>query len=159
MYAYASSRQDLIQLGILEDLVQDSESNTVACHVPVEHAVPMFTFRQGKPRRTRRRSEWYSVPLHLSLSTLSDDTDIARLLSPIHNTPTIQHRKNTDIPLSLPPSALASPPVFDSVFHLPQHLLDDDTTTDWTFIHSAHSTSQSPTSPSEPETWILIDDS
>lgn len=161
---------DLIRLGILvndiEDLAQDSESNTIACHVPIEQSVPMFTLRHSKPRRSRRHSNRRSVPLYLSLSTLSDDADIARLLSPcIRNTPTIQHRititqLHTDILQSLPSSALESPHLLDSTIpvSLPQHLFDLNTG-DWTFIHTPHHANPSPTPSSEPETWILIDDS
>lgn len=172
--------QELYRLGILyndnEDLAQNSsDANTIACDVPIEPSVPMFIFRQGKPRRSRRRSNWRSLPLYLSLSSLSDDADIARLLSP-SPFPTIQHRLSTptpshfqtDIPQSLPPPALEFPHHNDNdnddTISIPppsQHTILDFNCIpgDWTFIHTQHPTNPSPTPSSEPETWILIDDS
>ncbi|KAH9222735.1 hypothetical protein DL95DRAFT_518293 [Leptodontidium sp. 2 PMI_412] len=157
---------ELHRLGILyndnEDLTQDSESNTIACDVPVEQSVPMFVLRQGKPRRSRRRSTWRSLPLYLPLSSLSDDADIARLLS-LSPAPTIQHRLTTptpmDTPLSLPPLALESPQHDNTIsISSPRHTLDFYSG-DWTFVHTPHHADPSPTPSSEPETWILIDDS
>lgn len=124
----------------------------------------MFIIRHGKPRRSRRRSNWRSLPLHLSLSSLSDDADIARLLSiEASPTPTIQHRLFTPasmdiLPQSLPPSILGSN-IFDNTISIssPRHLLDHNAG-DWTFVHTPHHTDPSPTPFSEPETWILIDD-
>jgi hypothetical protein len=167
-------RQELFRLGILynndEDIAQDSKSNTVACDIPVEQSVPMFVIRHGKPCRSRRRSTWRSLPLYLSLSTLTEDADIARLLSPsTPHTPTIQHRDTsiptpttTDIPLSLP-----APPALEST-HKSEHLLDntvqsphsfDLNSGDWTFITTPHTTPLVSTpSASEPETWILLSD-
>merc|ERR1712000_388887 len=148
---------ELYRLGILyndnEDFAQNSpDSNTISCDVPIEPSVPMFILRQGKPRRSRRRSNWRSLPLYLSLSSLSDDADIARLLS-LSPFPTIQHRLSTpthfdtDILQSLPPLSQ-------------QNILDFNSNSgDWTFIHTPHPTNPSPTPSSEPETWILIDDS
>ncbi|KAH7418393.1 hypothetical protein BKA64DRAFT_700917 [Cadophora sp. MPI-SDFR-AT-0126] len=166
---------ELYRLGILyndnEDLAQDSESNIIACDVPTEPSVPMFIFRQGKPRRSRRRPNWRSLPLCLSLSSLSDDADIARLLS-LSPFPTIQHRLTTlaptpmDIPQSLPPPAMESPYHDDNDNTIsisspppPQQYILDFNSGDWTFIHTPHHTDPSPTPSSEPETWILIDDS
>ncbi|KUJ21109.1 uncharacterized protein LY89DRAFT_426969 [Mollisia scopiformis] len=175
-------------MGILykddEDIAQVSKSNTVSCDVPVQHPVPMFIIRRGKPKRSRRRSTWRSLPLYLSFSGLSDDADIARLLSPSTTTspiPTIQHRtkiplmsSNTDIdiPQSLP-APLSS--AFGSGSLQGSHFLDNTTfsisipephsfdtisnTGDWTFIQTPHHVSASSTPSSEPETWILIDDS
>ncbi|KAK0124486.1 hypothetical protein ONS95_009438 [Cadophora gregata] len=169
---------ELYRLGILyndnEDLAQDSDSNTIACDVPIEPSVPMFIFRQGKPRLSRRRSNWSSLPLYLSLSSLSDDADISRLLS-LSPFPTIQHRltqapttTSTDIPQSLPTSALEFPyhdvnndnthSISSAQQHQHQHILDFNSG-DWTFIHTPHHADPSPTPSSEPETWILIDDS
>ena len=171
-------RQELYRLGILyndnEDFAQNSpDSNTISCDVPIEPSVPMFIFRQGKPRRSRRRSNWRSLPLYLSLSSLSDDADIARLLS-LSPFPTIQHRLSTpthfdtDILQSLPPPALEFPHHNDNdkddTISIPplsqQNILDFNSNSgDWTFIHTPHPTNPSPTPSSEPETWILIDDS
>ena len=157
-----------------EDVALDSESNAILCNVPVEveHSVPMFSIRYGKPRRSRR-STWRSLPLYLSFTDLSQDTDIARLLSQTPSyIPPIPHRStqpntNIDIPQSLPPI-----PAFSDL-----HLIDNTLTTafpishsisnsipilqhpvDWTFIAAPHNTT-SLTPTSEPETWILIDDS
>jgi len=169
---------ELYRLGILyndnEDFAQNSpDSNTISCDVPIEPSVPMFILRQGKPRRSRRRSNWRSLPLYLSLSSLSDDADIARLLS-LSPFPTIQHRLSTpthfdtDILQSLPPPALEFPHHNDNdkddTISIPplsqQNILDFNSNSgDWTFIHTPHPTNPSPTPSSEPETWILIDDS
>jgi len=174
-------------MGILynddEDIARDSQSNTVLCDVPVQQTVPMFIIRPGKPKRSRRRSTWRSLPLYLSFSGLSDDADIARLLLPSTTlpTPTIQHR--TKIPLtSLKididiPQSLPAPPssAFGSGSLHGSHFLENttfsisipsphsfDTTSnsgDWTLIQTPQHDSTSTTPSSEPETWILIDDS
>lgn len=168
-------------MGILyedENIAHDSESNTVVCDVPVEQSVPMFIVRHGKPRRSRRRSTWRSLPLYLSFSDLTSDAEIARLLSPSNShTPTIQHRDltigipthiNTDIdtiiPQSLPPT-----PAFSGSMHglnpidntpvSPLNSILAQHTGDWTFITATHNTPGTSTPLSEPETWILIDDS
>jgi hypothetical protein len=179
-------RQELYRMGILyndeEDIAQDSQSNTVLCDVPVQQTVPMFIIRHGKPKRSRRRSTWRSLPLYLSFSGLSDDADIAKLLSPapLPPTPKIQHRTkiplmslNTDIdiPQSLPAppsSALGSGSFYGSRFDnttfsisiaSPQSFNIPSNTGDWTLIQTPHHESTSSTPSSEPETWILIDDS
>ncbi|KAL2074756.1 hypothetical protein VTL71DRAFT_8535 [Oculimacula yallundae] len=156
---------ELYQLGILyndnDDLAQDTESNTIACDVPIQQSVPMFIFRQGKPRRSRRRSNWRSIPLYLSLSSLSDDADIARLLT-LPPTPTIQHRLIStpmDIPQSLPPLALEFPNHDNTISMSSPHQFHDFNSGDWTFIHTPDHADLSTTPFSEPETWILIDDS
>lgn len=183
-------RQELHRMGILynddEDIAQDSKSNTVLCDVPVQQSVPMFIIRHGKPKRSRRRSTWHSLPLYLSFSGLSDDADIARLSSTPITTPpipTIQHR--TKIPLmSLKTDidilqSLPAPPSPSSAFRSGSlhgsHSFDNTTfsisiptphsfdinsnTGDWAFIQTPHGGSTSSTPSSEPETWILIDDS
>jgi hypothetical protein len=169
-------RQELYRMGILydeESIAHDSESNTIVCDVPVGQSIPMFSVRLGKPRRSRRRSTWRSLPLYLSFSDLSNDADIARLLSPsVLHTPTIQHRdltiqthnmdNDTSIPQSLPPT-----PAFSGFIHS-LHLVDNTPISnsilhqhpgDWTFITAPHNTPGTSTPLSEPETWILIDDS
>jgi hypothetical protein len=166
-------------MGILyggEDLAYDSESNTIVCGVLANNTAPMFSIRHGKPRRSRRSSHWRSLPLYLSFSELGNDADIARLLSPsTPHTPTIQHHDlstiqtllNTDIdnniPQSLPPTpafsgSLLSNPVDNTPISIAHHdsLLP---TGDWTFITTPHNTPGTLTPLSEPETWILIDDS
>lgn len=174
-------------MGILdnddEDFGQDCKPNTVLCDVPVQQTVPTFIIRYGKPKRSRRRSTWSLLPLYLSFSGLSDDADIARLLSPsVTPTSTIQHRTkipsmslNTDIdtPQSLPapPLALGSGPgslhgshfldntILQISIPTPQSFETHSNTRDWTFIQTPHHNSASTTPSSEPETWILIDDS
>lgn len=171
-------------MGILygggEEVAYDSNLKAIVCGVSVDHSSPMFSIRHGKPRRSRRSSSWRSLPLYLSFSDLSDDADIARFLSLSSSnphTPTIQHRDltiqtliNTDIddPQSLPPTpaftgsllsdlTVDNTPnaIFSSLYDsiLPQH------TGDWTFITAPPNTPGTATSLSEPETWILIDDS
>jgi len=170
-------------MGILynddEDIAQDTQSTTVLCDVPVQDLFPTFIIRHGKPKRSRRRSTRHSLPLYLSCSGLSDDADIARLLFPSNtSTPMIQHRTkiplvsmNTDTPQSLPALSLSA---FGSVSLHGSHFLDNTTfsisipthsfesepsSEDWTFIQTKHHDSLSSTPLSEPETWILIDDS
>jgi hypothetical protein len=163
-------------MGILYDETQqDCEShaneNAVLCDVPLGQEVPMFVMRPS--RRSQRRSTWRSLPLYLSFSDLSKDTDIARLLSPIQRiTPTIQHRDHipsttasiidVDTPQSLPPNTPAL-----STHHLNgiSNLLTEISTPtfvsvgeDWTFITHMH-TQHDSTPFSEPETWSLCDDS
>ncbi|XMA08588.1 hypothetical protein WAI453_001379 [Rhynchosporium graminicola] len=156
---------ELYRLGILyndnEDLPQDFESSTIACDVPFQQSVPMFTLRQGKPRRSRRLSTWRSSPLHLSLSSLGDDADITRLLSfsPI---PMIQLRctfLSIDTPQSLPPLALECPNHDNTASVSSPHRILGFNSGDWTFIHTPYHADLSSSPSSEPETWILIDDS
>lgn len=162
-------------MGILYD--NKNEENVVACEVPLEQESPMFILRHRKPK-PRRRSTWRSLPLYLSFSSLGDDADIARLLSPsISNSPmTIQHHElstspnTTDIPQSLPPPpALESASVHGSQhsisntpIEIPQtHSLPLNTTgDDWEFINTPqhHSDPHTATPLSEPETWILLGD-
>jgi hypothetical protein len=166
-------------MGILydnEDTAHDSEPNTISSGVPVEQSVPMFSIRYGKPRRSRRRSTWHSLPLYLSFSDLSNNADIARFLSPsVPQTPTIQHRDlailphiTTDIDTCIPQSLPPTPAFTGSGLHL--NLIDNTPislsnsihnqhTGDWTFISAPHNTPETATPLSEPETWILIDDS
>ena len=158
-------------MGILYD--NKDEDNKAACAVPLEQAPPTFILRHRKPKRSRQRSTWRSLPLYLSFSSLGDDADIARLLSPsISNTPTpmtIQHRElpstpiSTDIPQSLPPTpALESATVHNTPIEISQpHSLPLNTTVDgWEFINTPHAHQDPHTSTpiSEPETWILLSD-
>jgi len=165
-------RQELYRLGILyndEDNIQDSESNITLCDVPLEQSVPMFILRHKQPKRSRRRPVQSSpLPLYLSFSCLSDDSDIARLLSPsVSHTPTIQHREIT-LPTStasgiedtlqslLPTLALESSIHFldnTPIISTP-HLITED----WTFINTGYHTPTA-TPSSEPEAWVLIDGS
>jgi hypothetical protein len=162
-------------MGILyydEDNIQDSQFNITLCDVPLEQSVPMFILRHKQPKRSRWRPVRSSpLPLYLSFSCLSDDSDIARLLSPSGwgtDGPTIQHREfilqtptliasGIDIPQSLPPTSALESSI---------HLLDNTQivstphliTEDWTFINTGHRTPTA-TQSSEPEAWVLIDDS
>lgn len=165
--------QELFSLGILyntdEDIVLDSESNTVLCDVPVEASIPPFVIRHHKFGRSRQHLNSCSLPLYLSFSGLSDDADIARLISP--PTPykrTIQHRHIsfsepivTNTPQSLPtPSALESVSGSTSLYNstvisIPQQSFEQNAG-DWEVVNSPQSLT--PTPFSEPETWILIDD-
>jgi hypothetical protein len=147
-------------MGILykdEDTVQ-LESNSVARDVPVQQPAPLFVIRPSRrPRKRTHRSMWRNLPLYLSLSDLSTDTDIIRLLSPSTlYTSTIQHRETlTDIAQSLPPTlALGSSHFLDNI-SLSHHDFDSG---DWTFIHTAPHDPLVSSPSSEPETWILLSD-
>jgi len=138
--------------------------------LPLRQEAPMFVIKPA--RRSRQRSTWRSLPLYLSFSNLSEDSDIAHLISPNRRiTPTIQHRTpipstaasiiDFDTPQSLPPAtALSQSPGSGN----PNLLHDINTPTfapageDWTFITHTH-TRHDTTPFSEPETWILHDDS
>ena len=77
--------------GTRQDCESHAKENAVLCDIPLGHEAPMFFMRPS--RRSRRRSNSYSLPLHLSFSDLSKDVAIARLLASIqHVTPPIQHR-------------------------------------------------------------------
>jgi len=168
-------------MGILyndEDVAQDPESNAISCDIPVSSSVPLFSLRQGKPRRSRRRLIRRSLPLRLSFSDLSQDVEIMHFLSSsTSHTPMIQHHNIpplTDIQQSLPPtpasaSASASAslssslpfPATISVISRPHPRSLSRTISDWTFIstprHNLHPTTTTPSS--DPEPWILVDDS
>ncbi|KAI9048961.1 hypothetical protein LZ554_006810 [Drepanopeziza brunnea f. sp. 'monogermtubi'] len=167
---------ELRRLGILyntnDDLAPEDESNTVACGVPVESPPPMFILRHGKPRRSQRPSTLRPILLHLPLSFLTDDdVNIPRLLSlpasPSPCPPTIQHRADTLPPLDPPLQSLPPPHLIrnDTTIPIPPSSVSvpDSDLGDWTFITTSHPHPHSSRSrsspPSEPETWILIDDS
>jgi len=167
------SCQELYSLGILyntdEDIVLDSEPNTVLCDVPVEASIPTFILRHGKPRRSRQRSHSYNLPLYLSFSGLSEDIDIVRLLSPsIPHKRTIQHRHIsfsepivTNTPQSLPTlsalgSVSGSTSIHNSAIISTPSISFDQNAGDWEVVNTPKSLN--PTPISEPETWILIDD-
>jgi len=161
-------------MGILyhdADTVQE-ESNSVAIDILIQQSVPMFVIRSSKPSRSSkraRRSTWRNLPLYLSLSDLSNDPDIVRLLSPpISYISTIQHRDSITPDVntlqSLPP-----PSAFKESLHGSIHLLDNTVSIsspsilelnagDWTFIDTEQHTPQISTPSSEPETWILLSD-
>lgn len=182
------------------DTARDEDLNTISCDLPVEQSqyFPMFVIRHAKAKRSRRRvaSRHSLSPLYLSFSGLSDDSDIARLLShSIHCTPTpnVQYREprlvsispeDIDIPQSLPPPSAFESILFGSgsgsvsISHntpapAPISLPAPETSLlphqgaavgDWTFITHPQATdtnshTEVSTPSSEPETWILIDDS
>lgn len=155
-------------MGILyhDENVQE-EPNSVACDIP---STPMFFLRPSKSSRRTRRSKLRDLPLYLSMSDLSHDADIARLLSSsISHTQTIQHRDvspsplMTDIPQSLPPaSALefthGSTRFLDDTISNSTLAFDFPISGDWTFIGTAPHTPLVSTPSSEPETWILLSD-
>ncbi len=179
-------------MGILykdsSDISPDISSNTISYEVPVErNSSPIFVFRHGNPRRSRRRSTWRSsLPLYLSFSSLSDDIDITRFLSPSttpNDPPTIQHRdipfcekpQITDIPQSLPLTSSAllaahgSVPSSISISNIDNTAISISSPStpsletqvgDWTFINTTQHnvTPQTTTPSSEPETWILLSD-
>jgi hypothetical protein len=168
---------ELFRLGILYtedgDITFDSEPNNIECDVPVQ-IVPTFIIRHARKPRRSRRSRWRTLPLHLSFSGLSNDADILRLLSPSPSPePTIQHHilptiHDIDIPQSLPaPLALISPGSSISSLLTVSHLLNHDTPpsslpdeNDWTLIPLPPTQHTHDTSPiSNPDPWILIDDS
>ncbi|KAF4637896.1 hypothetical protein G7Y89_g169 [Cudoniella acicularis] len=166
-------RQELYRMGILYD-VEDvaQQSNAIASEVPFQQASPLFIPRQRKPRPSRRRSTWRSLPLYLSLSNLKDDADIARFLSPTAPPTSIQHRKHKvplpqplslDIPQSLPP--VAAPALTESPTNIfPNTPISTSPTTyfnDWEFINNISTPTHPPetiTPSSEPETWIFLSD-
>jgi hypothetical protein len=162
-------RQELYRLGILyndEDNIQDPELYITLCDVPLEQSVPIFILRYKQPKRSRRRPVRSSpLPLYLSFSCLSDDSDIARLLSPsVSHTPTIQHREIT-LPTSIASVIQSLPPTLALESSI--HFLDNTPiisttphliTEDWTFINTGHHTPTA-TPSSEPEAWVLIDGS
>ncbi|PBP22725.1 hypothetical protein BUE80_DR006396 [Diplocarpon rosae] len=165
-----AAHQELYRLGVLynnnDDLVRGYEPNAIACYVPVMPTVPIVGLRYSKPKHPQRRSTWRSLPIYppLSLSSRSDDADILRLSSQASPIPTIRPRKLTpvctNLPLqSLPPPA-PEPQFLDDLVSVSssRHLLDL-TAGDWTLIHTPHHADSSLTPPSEPETWVLIDDS
>jgi hypothetical protein len=151
------------------------EFNSIARDVPVQQSAPMFVIRPSRPRKRAQRSSWRTLPLYLSLSDLSTDADIARLLSPSTSyTSTIQHRDThtTDIPQSLPTTSasgsvsahesttpLSSSAIYDLIPHeisIPPQSLESG---DWTFINNTNASTPSLTSPaSETETWIFLSD-
>jgi len=163
-------RQVLYGMGILydheENTTHDSEPNNIVCDIRVEQPPPMFVIRNSKPRRSRRRSSFRSLPLYLSFSSLSEDTEIAQFIS----SSTIQHRPisipipqtistspDIKIPLSLPSTPALQPPVSNSISlpTSPNHEVND-----WILIPQHTCTTLITTTPStNPEPWILIDDS
>ena len=159
----------------------------ILCDVPVERPAPFFILRPGKPRRSRKQSSliWRPLILHLPVSSLSDDFDIVRLSSSLSHTPKIQHRGTTlpkslsatlvidmHIPQSLPPTKaleFASGSTLECL--TPNTLINESflpcsnpasldlNAGDWTFVNTPNPTPRTSTPSSEPETWILIDDS
>jgi len=149
--------QELRRIGILnmdEENAQD-EPNLVSCDVPVEPSAPLFVIRPGRLRG--RRSALRALPLYLSLSSLSDDINIARLMSsPTHvSHSTIQRRPasrpapiNTDLPPSLPGTPTISSALVDHTVSSPTSF--DLNTGDWTLVGTSQHSTASSTPVSEP---------
>lgn len=162
--------------------LRKSSSTLSSWTVPAQISYPLFTMRQVKSKRLRRRTVWQALPLNLSLSNLRNDYDLARLLSSDLYSASDIHRNcpspvppNTEalvaqsLPKSSPSSSalvsLSTSGVNEFSVSLPQSSLPPPSFTheDWTFI--TPTTSQAPTHPSidstpfsEPETWILLGD-
>ncbi|TAQ83357.1 hypothetical protein B7494_g8316 [Chlorociboria aeruginascens] len=165
---------ELYRRGILyhdSDTASDSDNaNSITLEIPSSPG-PQFSIRRSKNRRSRRRpTQPNTLPLYLSLSTLSHDI----ITAPFIYDSAIQHRA-LSTPISIPVpnafsnSALINPDTSQSL-PLPTPSLPSLITIneDWTFIHTptypistpiSHTAPSRPTSPlSTPETWILLSD-
>jgi hypothetical protein len=153
------SRQELYRLGILHDGASSNHN------LEVSQQSPLFTIRTRKRRAPKRqRSIWVSLPLHLSLSSLSDDYQIKKLISTNTTTiNTIQHRRpvpQIHIPVDPPQSLPAATPALGES-HTSSAIISSIQSSyqDWEIINPS---SQPPTPStdglSEPETWILLSD-
>jgi hypothetical protein len=137
----------LFAMGILYDNEETIEPGT-----PVDQSSPMFVIRPYRRPKRSRRSTWRPLPLNLSVSGLSNDADIARLLFPC--TSNTQTTPNHDLPIPIPPLSL--PQLLES------HLMPisssplDLHSGDWTFVNT--DTLDVSTPSSEPETWITVND-
>jgi hypothetical protein len=153
------SRQKLYRMGILHD----GTSSNQACEVA--HEPPLFIIRPRKRRAPKRqRSGWVSLPLHLSFSNLSEDSQIKKFISnDTTSNSTIQHRR-TFLPLHISLDTLQSLPAATPALG-ESNILSATTSPiqtlyqDWELINS----SSQPSTPltdgsSEPETWILLSD-
>lgn len=178
--------QELYRLGILYDEnnlePRIPSSPTPLWSTPVQKSYPAYIIRQSRPRRSRRRPVWRTLPLNLSLSNLRDDYDVARLLYASTTTPpmmaeihlssvSISTGDSTTTPQSLPTtstmalalSASRSVNFLPSANSIPPHSLHH-ADEDWTFITSPSSQqlhihpSTTSTPSSELETWILLGD-
>lgn len=167
--------QELRRLGILynEDGVNTRQvfTNSTSWTVPAQKTPLLYTIRPIKSKRLRRRPTWQALPLNLSLSSLRDDHDLARLLAPAATStaqpavssqtqdtktqpPVLGADECISIPQSLPESsafstsALVSSPttsVNESSISLPQTSSIPPhslTHEDWTFITTPSSSSQ-----------------
>jgi hypothetical protein len=161
------SRQDFYGMGNLydheEENTHDSEASDIVYDIRNEEHPPMFVIRKGRQRRSRRRSTLHSLPLYLSFTNLSEDTEIARFISPsmIQHRPTLQpisaNPDDIDIPLSLPSTPESHAPISNSI-SLPSS--PNYEFKDWILIPlDICTTFTTTTSSSNPEPWILIDDS
>jgi hypothetical protein len=146
-------------MGILHD---DTSSNLIH---EVPHKSPLYNIRPHKRRAPKRqRSTWVSLPLHLSLSNLSDDNRIKEFISVDTTTlNTIQHRRpvpklhiSLDPPQSLPVATLAfgESHTIVAITSPIQQIYQD-----WELIDTSPQASTPLTEVSlEPETWILLSD-
>jgi len=150
--------QELRSLGLLYNQDEDLayESNIVH-DVSPDPYVPTFRVRN---RRTGRKSTSVQLPLFLSFSFLSNDSEIIRLMnvqSPAHSTPTtVQERDTPQLsPQFLPPfikdstARIISSPLLFPLAGDDEDLADSA----WEIISSISST------PSlGPETWTVLGD-
>jgi len=156
----------LFAMGILynDEDAAEGHPSAVVHDVQVEQSSPLFAMQPGRSRRSRR-SAWRELHLNLSHSDLSNDAEIARLLfSSKSCAPTIQHRDflipviDHEPSLSLPqPSALESRHDFFDSIKPTSSPLNDFGSGDWIYVNT--NTPHHSTPSTEPETWILVDDS
>jgi len=153
---------ELRVLGILYESYEcvplDSLDSTLVQDSSPELSLP--TLRTRSPSQSRRASLRNSLPLSLSLSCLSNDLDIVRLMtsesSSLSHNMTTQNRGTSPLfsPQSLPPVLtdterpnISSPS--SSIIHNNEEFLDST----WSVINSEPSTPIS-----EGETWIILGD-
>ena len=153
-------QQELCPMEILQN---DVSSSNHTWEVPYQS--PLYTIRTRKRHAPRRQhSRWVSLPLHLSFSSLSEDSLIKKLISieTTTTTNTIQHCRKAsrihmhiDLPQSLPAAATA----LGNPITIPANTSPAQSYQDWHLINK----SSQPSTPSfeeisEPETWILLSD-
>jgi hypothetical protein len=154
--------QELYALGILRDN-DEAEGTSVA-----EESPPAFVIRPGRSRRPRHAVPG-KLPVDGSFYIRNSDTIVAASMPLSYQSP-IQHRVSTssinyDIPQqSLPPLVTTTISATASIPELLDTLSSPDAE-DWMLVHTVDAEQQqqqhalaSSTSPSEPETWILLGD-
>jgi len=147
----------------MEMLQNDVSSSNHTCEVL--HEFPLYTIRTRKRHAPRRQHPtWVSLPLHLSFSSLSEDSQIKKLISieTTTTTNTIQHRREAprihmhiDLPQSLPAATTALSHLRTlSANTSPAHSYQD-----WHFIDTPSQPSTPlPEEISKPETWMFLSD-
>lgn len=158
--------QELHSMGILYD-----DEDAASASVDKIQQTPAFVIRPNKPRNTRR-SSWEKLSFDISFFDIRNHAAIAPTTTPsLARQSLIQHpaisNSNSNwihddaptIPQSLPlssPSALEPIPESCEPFDIP--LPSPPSIGDWTFVHAAQHTPVTFAPPSDPETWILLDD-